>query len=72
MPASEPRKRLGARIRALREERGLTQEQLAVRSGLHRTYVSALENGARNTSVDNLWRVAEAFGLPLSELLDGL
>jgi transcriptional regulator with XRE-family HTH domain len=55
-------------LRKLRAERGWSQEELAERSGLHRTYVSGIERGTRNVSLDNLERIANAFGLPVSSL----
>ncbi|MDA8389615.1 MAG: helix-turn-helix transcriptional regulator [Gammaproteobacteria bacterium] len=58
------------KIRLLRFLRGWSQEQLAAQSGLHRTYVSAIERGARNVGLDNLERLADAFGLSVQELLD--
>lgn len=48
---------------------GLTQEQLAEVTGLHRTYISDIERGARNLSIKSLMRLAEAMGVEASELL---
>ncbi len=58
------------KVRLLRFLRGWSQEQLAAQSGLHRTYVSAIERGARNVGLDNLERLADAFGLSVRELLE--
>ena len=60
---------IGGRIRQLRLERGLTQEELAHLSGLHRTYISTLERGERNIAILNLWHLAKALKLSLSEML---
>lgn len=68
----EIRKRVGALIRAHRELRELSQEKLAHESGVHRTYVSSLERGLRNPTVEVLHKIASAMGLTVSELLDGL
>lgn len=63
------RKKFGKQLRALREERGWSQEEFADRAGLHRTYVSAVERGVRNPTLSVLERLAKAFGIKLSELL---
>ena len=60
---------LGRAIREHREVRGLSQEELGYRSGLHRTYVGGIERGERNPSFTNILRVAEALGVSASELL---
>lgn len=58
----------GRRVRELRQERGWSQEVLAEKAGIHRTYVGGIERGLRNVALVNLSRVAKAFGLSLSEL----
>lgn len=50
----------GDRMRARREEMGLSQEDLAGRCGLHRTYVGSVERGERNVSLINIVRIADA------------
>ena len=60
---------LARRLRALRLMRGWTQEDLAEACGLHRTYVSMVERGQCNIGLDNLEKLADAFELPLPELL---
>lgn len=62
------RKALARRLRVLRSMRGWTQEALADVSGLHRTYVSLIERGECNVGLDNIERLAEAFGVGLAEL----
>jgi transcriptional regulator with XRE-family HTH domain len=63
------RTRFGTRLRSLREQRGLSQEALAFKAGLHRTYVSSTERGERNVSLVNLERLATALGVQLRELV---
>ena len=65
------KKHLGDRVRELREARGLTQEALASRAGLHRVYLAQLEIGRNdNPRLDTLRRLAQALGVSLGELLD--
>lgn len=58
----------GARVRELRLARGLSQEQLAERAGLHRTYISSLERGQRNVGLDNILDLAAALEVPAAHL----
>jgi transcriptional regulator with XRE-family HTH domain len=62
------RQRFGQRVRRLRLDRALTQEQLAQRAGLHPTYVGGIERGERNLGLDNLFKLAEALVVHPSEL----
>jgi transcriptional regulator with XRE-family HTH domain len=62
----------GRRVRALREKLGLSQEQLAERAQLHWTYVSEIERGRRNPSLNILARLARALDVPLGKLLSDL
>lgn len=66
---SEIKARFGRRLRQLREAHGLSQEELAFRAGLHRTYVSSAERGERNVSLVNLVRLARALDVHVSELV---
>lgn len=59
---------LGRAVRDIRAERGMSQDALARRIGVHRTYLGGIERGERNVSYENLLRVAEALAVPLSEL----
>lgn len=63
---------LGQRIRALRIEKALSQEALAEASGLDRTYVSGVERGVRNPSLESLNALASGLQVTLSELLEGV
>jgi transcriptional regulator with XRE-family HTH domain len=63
-------KALGEAIRTRRGEiDGLSQEGLADLAGMHRTYVSEIERGLRNPSFRNLFKLAAALEVPLSELV---
>lgn len=66
--APDVRERFGDAVRARREELELTQEQLADRAGIHRTYLSDVERGRRNVSILNVERLALALSLKVSEL----
>ena len=68
--ADDVKATFGRRIRALRQRAGLSQEQLALKCGLDRTYVGGVERGERNISIVNIERIARALGLPLSDLFD--
>ena len=59
---------LGVTIRRLRQSLHISQEELADRAGLHRTYLSDVERGNRNLSFLALLGVARALGLTISEL----
>lgn len=63
---------LGKRIHDLRAARKWSQEEFAHVSGFHRTYVGQIERGEKNMSFDNLAKVADALGVTMSVLLDGL
>jgi transcriptional regulator with XRE-family HTH domain len=60
---------LGAELRKAREAANLTQEKLAFEAELDRTYISHLENGKKSPTVDVLFRICRALGVPASELL---
>lgn len=63
------RERFGKRVKALREAKGWSQEELADRAGLHRTYVSAVERAVRNPTLTVIDRIAKALDSPISKLL---
>lgn len=64
--------RFGERIRALRNERGISQEKFAELCGLDRTYISGVERGTRNVSFKNIERIAQALGISKSDLFKGV
>ena len=61
-------RKVGERIEWLRKEKGMTQEQLAEKSNLHRAYFWDIEKG-RNISIKTAYNIARALGVNLSELL---
>lgn len=55
--------RFGSRVRAERERLGVSQEELADRAGMHRTYLGGVERGERNVGLLNVLRIARALGI---------
>lgn len=66
------RKKLGQRIRDLREKTGLSQEKFALKIGMDRTYYSSVENGKRNISIINIQKISVGLGVSLQELFEGV
>ena len=64
------RQRLATNLRRLRHEKGLSQEGFAHEAGLHRTYVSDIERGARNPTITVVEKLAASLGVPPGRLLD--
>jgi transcriptional regulator with XRE-family HTH domain len=67
-PTLDVRERFGFAVRERREELGLTQEDLAEKAAIHRTYLSDIERGTRNVSLINIELLARALGVSLSDL----
>lgn len=63
------RRKLGARVQRLRQAQGLSQDELADRADLHRTYISGVERGVRNPTVTVLEKLAQGLQTPLPELV---
>jgi transcriptional regulator with XRE-family HTH domain len=63
---------LGRRIAERRKQLGLGQERLALDAGLHRTYLTTVERGMRNPSLETLCRIANALGCDVADLVGGL
>jgi len=63
------RRLVGRNLKEIREEQGLSQEDLAYEAGIHRTYVSGVERGVRNPTVVVLARLADALGVPPARLV---
>ena len=58
----------GKRIKQIRLKHGLSQEELADISGLHRTYISNIGNGDRNVSIKNVEKLAKALNIKIKDL----
>ena len=70
VPGLPARDRLALRVRLLRAERAWSQEDLAEQSGLHRNYIGHIERAELNAGLDNIEKIARAFGITLCALLD--
>jgi transcriptional regulator with XRE-family HTH domain len=62
----------GRNMRRIRRARGHSQERLGELSGLHRTYIGAIERGEQNVSLLNIVQIASALRVPVSDLVAGL
>jgi predicted transcriptional regulator len=67
---TETRLLFAQNLRRVREQLGMSQEMLAELAGLHRTYVSSVERGERNVSIDNIERLAKALNAEPAHLLE--
>ncbi len=63
-------KKIGSQIRALRTESGLSQEELAFKCDLDRTYIGSVERGERNISILNLRKIAKALSININEIVN--
>ena len=70
MNSDERRKRLGERIKALREQQGLSQRKLALMIGSNQTHIWQIENGTVNVGLDILCRLADALEVNVRDLID--
>ena len=60
----------GNRVREERHKLGLSQEELAERVGLHRTYIGMIERAEKNITLINIEKIANALGIPLDKLMN--
>jgi transcriptional regulator with XRE-family HTH domain len=65
-------RRFGENLREARQRTGLSQEKLAAKAGIDRTYVGGAERGERNVALVNIVRLAEALEIAPADLLKGL
>ena len=67
-----PLLQFGERVKAVRQEQGLSQEDLADQADLHRNYISQIECGRRNLSLLNILKLARALKTPASKLIENI
>lgn len=67
--AKKIQREFGARVRAIRTEKGLSQEALALACDLDRTYIGGVERGERNISLLNIYKIAAALGVSPRDLV---
>jgi ribosome-binding protein aMBF1 (putative translation factor) len=60
---------IGVRLREIREGKGLSQDELAARAGIHRTFVGRVERGETNITMKTLYKIASGLGILVPELL---
>jgi len=72
MAVPDLKKEFGAELRRRRRERGLSQERLAELSDLHRTYISAVESGRRNLTLESIQRLANALGATVASFFNSV
>ncbi|MBC8147481.1 MAG: helix-turn-helix transcriptional regulator [Bacteroidetes bacterium] len=60
----------GKRVRKLRKEKGFSQEELAHRAGLHRTYIGMIERAEKNITLVNIEKIAESLDTKINELFE--
>ncbi len=63
-------KEFGLKVQQRRKELGISQEELAYRAGVHRTYIGMIERAERNITLSNLKRLADALQVNIKELFD--
>ena len=63
-------KEMGNRIRTLRNQMGLSQEKLALRAGIDRTYLAGIESGKRNATITSIEKIVNALEISLSDFFD--
>jgi transcriptional regulator with XRE-family HTH domain len=69
---SEILKKFGEQVRKFRLEEGISQEELASRANLHRTYIGMIERAEKNITLMNIAKIAKALDKNISEICDGL
>ncbi|MET3046590.1 helix-turn-helix domain-containing protein [Flavobacterium covae] len=65
-------KKFGEQVRQLRLEKGISQEELASRASLHRTYIGMIERAEKNITLVNIAKIAKALETSISKICDGI
>ena len=63
---------IGHRLKAYREQKKMSQERLSELAGCHPTYIGQLERGEKNATLETVWKVSKALGVPLSQLFENI
>ncbi len=63
-------KKFGQRVRFLRKEKGMTQEQLSLEIDADNSYIANIENAHRDIPLSRIYKISKALGVPLKELFD--
>lgn len=64
--------KFGQRVRELRKEKNLSQEELSFKANLHRTYIGMIERAEKNITLVNIEKIAKALNVELKELFNGI
>lgn len=72
MPKNEIVKKFGEKVRSERLRQGLSQEELAYRAGVHRTYIGMIERAEKNITLVNMSKIAKALNISITELVSDL
>jgi len=64
------KEKIGSRIKELRSQQKISQEALAGKAGLDRTYINSVENGKRNISIENIEKIAKALDITIAEFFN--
>lgn len=65
-------KKVGARIRELRCQQGISQEKLALKAEIDRTYLAGIELGKRNPTIKNIEKIVQALGITFSKFFENM
>lgn len=63
--------KFGQRVREIRKEKNLSQEDLSYKADLHRTYIGMIERAEKNITLINIEKIAKALNVDIKELFDG-